>query len=70
MDSKFDYFIKRTDEDLKAIEDKMDAAFIEINQKLDALKEWKIKVDAKTAVITSVITVVLNLVFIYFGAHH
>ncbi len=66
MDEKVDYFITRTQRDFESIEEQLK----EVNKKLDFLTEWKIKLDARSSMVAAVVTLILNLVFMYFERGH
>lgn len=67
MEDKLTYFIRRTDADIKELKDDVKEGFRVLTEKVDVLTQWKIKTDTRATTIATIVTLVLNLVFIYFG---
>lgn len=56
--SKFDYFMKRTEEDLK-----------EIKHKLDVIYDFRLKVVGGSILLSVISSILVSLAYIYFGIH-
>lgn len=64
-----DYFMKRTEQDIKDIRLDMREEFDRLNQKIDKLSSFRFMLMGGAMALSGVTTIAIDLAFIYFGIH-